>query len=482
MQALKELDSKGLISLESYLNYKPKDVKKPHPPACLNEAVPQPVNVPESVEQIKELKVIRVQNDLDRKTWNTIMAQEHRLGANMHPERSIKFLVVSEHGVLGAASFCSASLHIKDRDEWIGWTDEERRNGLDDVVVKMNRFLVRESVHLCRNFPSKSISLLLDALRKEWKAVYDRKIYLVETFVDPREFDGTTYKASNWIEVGKTAGRGYNDRTGTADVGSKILFMYPLVPDFRKRLGLPDPEDKLIPEWKQKGPLAPYEGLKGNGWAEQEFGSCNLGHKDRNDRLIYSAERIALAPNLSIPAVMGTDTAGIKGWQRLIASPFAEINAESIMSGHRDCTCRRMLNFRKVLEIQDGMDINLAKKTKTKSLGPIESNHPGSVTLGLKEHGTIAVGVEWQDDEIPQPTFLGILKASFWARPMPESQKGQNLKKVPVEQKESYLWVKHAECVNAVGEYTPDTLHINVCDLGSDSALFLAKVIDMEHC
>ena len=73
-------------------------------------------------------------------------------------------------------------------------------------------------------------------------AVFSR--YPIIATIDPRESDGTIYQNSNWIEIGKTSGRGYNNRTGKADVGSKLLFIYPLVPDLRKSLELKEPEDK----------------------------------------------------------------------------------------------------------------------------------------------------------------------------------------------------------------------------------------------
>ena len=76
----------------------------------------------------------------------------------------------------------------------------------------MNRLLIREKAHRCRNLPSKVVSMLLAAVRRDWPAVYGFEIFLVETFVDPADFAGTTYKASNWIEIGRTAGRGWCDK------------------------------------------------------------------------------------------------------------------------------------------------------------------------------------------------------------------------------------------------------------------------------
>ncbi|MBQ1419927.1 MAG: DUF4338 domain-containing protein [Desulfovibrio sp.] len=88
--------------------------------------------------------------------------------------------------------------------KWLGWSDSERRDSLDNVLATMNRLLIREKAHRCRNLPSKVVSMLLAAVRRDWPAVYGFEIFLVETFVDPADFAGTTYKASNWIEIGRT--------------------------------------------------------------------------------------------------------------------------------------------------------------------------------------------------------------------------------------------------------------------------------------
>jgi len=51
------------------------------------------------------------------------------------------------------------------------------------------------------------LALALWRLPEDWFASYHVRPVLVETFVDPTRFDGACYKASNWIEVGHTAGR-----------------------------------------------------------------------------------------------------------------------------------------------------------------------------------------------------------------------------------------------------------------------------------
>jgi hypothetical protein len=73
-------------------------------------------------------------------------------------------------------------------------------------------------------------------LSAEWERVYQHPVYLAETFVDPTRWKGTCYRAANWIDVGRTTGRGKNDHTGRPNRTLKDILVYPLVKDFRARL------------------------------------------------------------------------------------------------------------------------------------------------------------------------------------------------------------------------------------------------------
>ena len=60
-------------------------------------------------------------------------------------------------------------------------------------------------------------------------------LVLVETFVEPDRFAGTSYRAAGWVRVGASTGRG---RNGSAPQGPvKEVYLLPLSADFRRRLG-----------------------------------------------------------------------------------------------------------------------------------------------------------------------------------------------------------------------------------------------------
>src|SRR6266853_4990374 len=107
---------------------------------------------------------------------------------------------------LGVLIFCAASRRLRARDQWIGWSEEQRRRRLP-LIVNNCRFLLLPNKTFA-NLASRSLSLCLHRLSADWQARYGHPVVLVETFVDPERFCGTVYTASGWQELGQTDGFG----------------------------------------------------------------------------------------------------------------------------------------------------------------------------------------------------------------------------------------------------------------------------------
>jgi hypothetical protein len=107
---------------------------------------------------------------------------------------------------LAVLVFSAPAKHLKDRDRWIGWTEEQRRRRLS-LVTNNSRFLIvpKRSVP---NLGSRVLRLTLERLPKDWRNQYGHPVEVLETFVDPERFCGTVYTASGWIELGQTDGWG----------------------------------------------------------------------------------------------------------------------------------------------------------------------------------------------------------------------------------------------------------------------------------
>jgi hypothetical protein len=73
----------------------------------------------------------------------------------------------------------------------------------------------------------------------DWQQRYHHPLYLLETFVQPDQFRGTSYRAANWVRVGQTTGRtrqSQRHRDNEVHAPVKDLYLYPLSSDARRLL------------------------------------------------------------------------------------------------------------------------------------------------------------------------------------------------------------------------------------------------------
>ena len=97
--------------------------------------------------------------------------------------------------VISAAAWKGAA-----RDRWIGW---DRRYQYDRLHLMANnsRFLILPEGRR-PNLASRVLGLCERRVAADWQARFGYPLWLLETFVDPRFFRGTCYRAANWLEVG----------------------------------------------------------------------------------------------------------------------------------------------------------------------------------------------------------------------------------------------------------------------------------------
>ena len=105
---------------------------------------------------------------------------------------------------LAYATWSSAAFHLKDRDAFIGWSPEQCRRRRS-LLANNSRLLVMPQCH-SPNLISRFMKLMLSQLSGDWEKRWGHPLALVETFVDPRFYQGTAYKVSGWSHLGRTAG------------------------------------------------------------------------------------------------------------------------------------------------------------------------------------------------------------------------------------------------------------------------------------
>ena len=323
LKALAVLETAGRIMLPA---------PRPHPqrpsPRCLEAPVPAPVEVPAQVRDVEGLRLVVVEEEAQRRAWNTLLATEHPAGHPPFVGCQIRYLLGSAHGWLGALGFSASALHLRARDTWMGWSDEQRTAHLHRVVC-LSRVLIRPAVR-CRHLASHVLGRVLRRVGADFEARYGYRPWLVETFVAPKH-DGISFQAANFVCVGHTAGRGRCDRAHDGARTVKSVYLYELAPHWRRSLG--------VARVGAAPALSPGEGLDRAQWAANELGGAPLGDKRLSARLVRSAALLAQCPGR---ARSGTpDRAAVKGYYRLIDHPEqSQVTPAHIVAPHRARTTR----------------------------------------------------------------------------------------------------------------------------------------------
>lgn len=160
--------------------------------------------------------------------FNEYIARYHYLGLGTLVGPHLRYLVRCQAGFVAAFGFCGAAWALGPRDRWIGWSREQRQLGLR-AVVNQARFLILPWVRI-KNLASHLLALSAGWVLRDWHATYGVRPLLFETFVDATRYQGTCYRAANWIPLGLTQGRGKMDRHTRRELPQKDIFVYPLHP------------------------------------------------------------------------------------------------------------------------------------------------------------------------------------------------------------------------------------------------------------
>ena len=179
-----------------------------------------------TVRRFDKLNVAIVATKTDSSLWNEYIARYHYLGHAPLPGAQMRFFVRYEEHLVACIGFGAAAWRVAPRDRFIGWSDEQRRRNLH-LVINNARFLILPWISI-KNLASKTLSLVVKKLPSEWKNRYGYIPLLLETFVERDRFKGTCYKASNWIHVGSTKGRGKLDVRNKYPLPIKDIFLYQL--------------------------------------------------------------------------------------------------------------------------------------------------------------------------------------------------------------------------------------------------------------
>lgn len=147
---------------------------------------------------------VRLIRPEERENFDRLMVEGHYLHNADFVGEQLRYVAEYQGQWAALLVWNAAAYKLKRREQWIGWSDRQKRRRLP-LVVNHSRFFIAEPFHI-PNLASRVMKLNLARLSSDWEEVYHHAVLIAETFVDPERFRGTTYKASGWTLLGQTQG------------------------------------------------------------------------------------------------------------------------------------------------------------------------------------------------------------------------------------------------------------------------------------
>lgn len=149
--------------------------------------------------------MVRLLREEERPEFDRLMEEKHYLHRSILVGQSLRYVAELDGQWLALICFSAASLHLKARERWIGWSPRQRARRLG-LVVNNSRFLVLPERQRYPNLASRVLGLCLRRLSMDWQNRWQHPVLVVESFVDESQYRGTCYRACGFEAVGPTKG------------------------------------------------------------------------------------------------------------------------------------------------------------------------------------------------------------------------------------------------------------------------------------
>lgn len=183
-----------------------------------------------------QLVTLRLLHEHERPEFDRLLEEKHYLHEAVLTGQSLRYVAELDGQWVALLAFSAASLHLKAREQWLGWSPRQRARRLA-LVVNNSRFLVLPERQRFPNLASRVLGLGLRRLSADWLERWQHPVLVVESFVDESQYRGTCYRACGFEAVGLTKGFARASRDFYLEHGQpKQLYLRELRPGARNLL------------------------------------------------------------------------------------------------------------------------------------------------------------------------------------------------------------------------------------------------------
>jgi hypothetical protein len=165
----------------------------------------RPVWLAPAEQAVLDQVQVRLITPEEQSRWDDLITTRHYLKNATLVGEQLRYVVEHDGQWLALLGWSAPAYHLKGRDTWLGWSDEQRRRRLH-LLANNARFLLLTAPGQVPNLASRALALCCAQLSTDWQAAYGHPILAVESFVDAQLFRGTAYKSAGWHALGATAG------------------------------------------------------------------------------------------------------------------------------------------------------------------------------------------------------------------------------------------------------------------------------------
>lgn len=203
--------------------------------------------------------------------------------------------------------------------------------------------------------------------------------------------------------------------------------------------------------WNLEGFVMAIVTLDVNGWAEQQFGNCELGDQRRTQRLVSFATQAAQKPDASTPT-QAEAWADLKAAYRLFDQ--AEVTFAAITAPHQALTCDQ-LSDGVWLILNDTTELNFGYLRDIEGIGRVGSDEGRGFFLHT------ALAVQGSNHEL-----AGVAAQELYTRPLHKVKRVSSHARKKKSQRETDVW---GRVIDRVGPPPEGVRFLHVCDRGADN-------------
>jgi hypothetical protein len=184
---------------------------------------------------IEQMTVRPILED-ERAAFDLLLQEQHYLHESSLVGQSLRYIAQTNGRWVALITFSAPALHVKAREQWIGWSPRQRARRLG-LVVNNSRFLVLPERTCFPNLASRALAMCLRRLSADWQECWGHPVLVVESYVDESHYRGTCYRACGFAAVGPTKGFARASRDFYLHHGEpKQLYLRELAPQARRLL------------------------------------------------------------------------------------------------------------------------------------------------------------------------------------------------------------------------------------------------------